>query len=453
MKNFTSNALNWLCLILQERFGHKFILSYQNQALKLSLAGQTQNYILFPRLIAFFFQSRSDIPCCLWDAKREGCHNVLGLPIPAPGVSGLQDPLIRDHSGNIEIHYDILGLTYWMLNRIEEVGRTDLDKHGRFTSINSHAYKNNYLERPIVDEWLYILSQVIMRTWPQLELKKHKFSIKVSHDVDRPSYAYTPWLSIGRIMVNELIEDCKIRTLVTTPYLKLIARKQLHSADPYNTFNWLMDISEENNIQSAFYFICGRTNQKYDAGYQPEHMAIRKLMRQIHARGHEIGLHPSYNTYLQPKLIAQEFNRLRNICDEESIQQTEWGGRMHYLRWQHPTTLQAWNDAKLNYDSTLSYADRAGFRCGTCYEYPAFNPITQRILDIRIRPLIVMEDTVINSEYLGLGFGEEALNKILSLKNSCNKLNGTFTLLWHNSSLISDDSKELYVHSLTKNNL
>ncbi|SPP31945.1 hypothetical protein ARAF_1613 [Arsenophonus endosymbiont of Aleurodicus floccissimus] len=158
MTNFTLNALDWLCLILQERFGHKFILSYQNQALKLSLAGQTQNYILFSKLIASFFQSRSDIPCCLWDAKREGWTNVLGLRISALGVSGLQNPLIRDHSGNIEIHYDILGLTYWMLNRIEEIGRIDLDRHGRFPAINCHAYKNNYLERPIVDQWLYILS-------------------------------------------------------------------------------------------------------------------------------------------------------------------------------------------------------------------------------------------------------------------------------------------------------
>lgn len=99
---------------------------------------------------------------------------------------------------------------------------------------------------------------MIQRAWPQLVLKQHTFSMKVSHDVDRPSYAFTPWLSIGCIMVNNLIKDYKIRTLVTTPYLKLTICKQLHSADHYNTFDWLMDVSEANNLQSAFYFICGR---------------------------------------------------------------------------------------------------------------------------------------------------------------------------------------------------
>jgi len=37
--------------------------------------------------------------------------------------------------------------------------------------------------------------------------------------------------------------------------------------------------------------------------------------------------------------------------------------------------LRAWADAGMDYDSTLSYADRPGFRCGTCSEYPAFDPV------------------------------------------------------------------------------
>lgn len=410
MTIFTSNAFNWLCLILQERFGHKFTLSYQNKALRLSLAGQTRNYILFPRLIESFFQSRSDIPCCLWDAKKEGWHSVLDLPISSPGVDILPEPLIIENLGNFEIHYDILGLIYWVLNRIEEIGRTDLDCHDRFPAVNSHAYKNNYLERPIVDEWLYILSQVIKRIWPQLKLKEHYFNIKVSHDVDRPSYYFTPWLSLCRIMLVNLVKYRNLKTLIHAPYLKLTGYKQFNFSDPYNTFDYLMDISEKNNLQSAFYFICGRTHAKTDAMYNPEYSVIRNLMRRINNRGHKIGLHPSYGTYQRPAMIQGEARRLKKICAEENIEQPFWGGRMHYLRWEHPTTLQAWNDAGMDYDSTLGYADQSGFRCGTCFEYPAFNPLNQRLLAIRIRPLIVMDDTIIG--YLGLGTDEAALNKI-----------------------------------------
>ena len=84
-------------------------------------------------------------------------------------------------------------------------------------------------------------------------------------------------------------------------------------------------------------------------------------MRRIHERGHEIGLHPSYNTFVHPERIAREGQRLQRICMEEGIEQSEWGGRMHFLRWQWPTTAYGWEQAGFQYDSTLSYADRPGF--------------------------------------------------------------------------------------------
>lgn len=42
-------------------------------------------------------------------------------------------------------------------------------------------------------------------------------------------------------------------------------------------------------------------------------------------------------------------DRLRAVMQKEGIKQNEFGGRMHYLRWEHPTTLQAWNDAGMTY--------------------------------------------------------------------------------------------------------
>ena len=104
------------------------------------------------------------------------------------------------------IHFDIIGLTYWMLARIEEIGRTDLDAHQRLLSTSSHAFKKGYLERPIVDEWLHILGQVIQRQWPSLELKKHLFDMKVSHDVDNPSCC-------GFLNFNQLIKIWDIMLL------------------------------------------------------------------------------------------------------------------------------------------------------------------------------------------------------------------------------------------------
>lgn len=92
-----------------------------------------------------------------------------------------------------------------------------------------------------------------------------------------------------------------------------------------------------------------------------------------------------------------------------------------------------WEKAGMSYDSTLSYADRPGFRCGTCFEYPAINPITKETLNLRIRPLIAMECSAISVGYLGLDTGKKAMDKFNQLKCACESVNGCFTLLWHNS--------------------
>lgn len=444
MSHFTPAALNWLCFVLAERFGLSVTLEQTEAGLRLQLAEQAQGFILFPSSNSAFHESRSDLPHTEWDAAKAGWVSVLDQPLPAPGVRELPQPLIEQATDRHVIHYDVLGLTYWMLNRVEEIGRTDLDNHDRFPAIHSHAYKHGYLERPVVDEWLHVLGQVIQKQWPQVRLKQHQFSMKVSHDVDAPSrYGFGSAKSILKSMAGDVIKRRDIKSAFSAPWVRLNSGQKLHPADPFNTFDWIMDVSEANNLTSAFYFICGRTS-KLDASYEPEHPAIRELMRRMHQRGHEIGLHPSYNTYQKPQLIQQEADRLRAVLQEEGIKQTEFGGRMHYLRWEHPTTLQAWNDAGMTYDSTLSYADLPGFRCGTCFEYPAFNTMTQQILNIRIRPLIAMECTIIADRYMGLGYGADAEKKFAQLKDTCRRVSGCFTLLWHNSHFYNEIDKNLY---------
>ncbi len=437
-------ALTWLELILYERFGLSFELFFgDSYGLCVRLNGQGAAIEFQNGLVGADWVS-SEISCVHWDAASEGYTPILGKPLPAPGAASLPSPLIEQAPTGYTIHYDILGLTYWMLTRQEEVGRTDLDQHGRFPASASHAFKHGYLERPVVDEWLDILGQVIQRTWPSVQLRQHQFSIKVSHDVDAPSrYGFCAWHKLPRGMAAEVLKHRDVRGFLA-PWVRMRTRQRLHPLDGLNTFDWLMDVSEQHGLQSAFYFICDRRGTPYDSDYDLGHPAIRDLMRRIHARGHEIGLHPSYATFLEPDQIAHEANRLRRACAEEGIEQDGYGGRMHYLQWRQPVTLRAWDAAGMRYDSTMSYADHAGFRCGTCFEYPAFDPVAQQPLKLRIRPLVVMEGSVIGANYMNLGVSAAALDKMLELKKTCKAVGGCFTLLWHNSSLRSRAEKDLY---------
>lgn len=444
MIQYTASALSWLETILSERFGREFRLTVQAGTVHLTLPSSF-GQIEILRANTRFSPIDGQVAMSEWNAQAEGWTTVLHGVLPAPGAVKLPAPLIEQSANGFRIHYDLLGLTYWMLSRHEEVGRSDLDAHGRFPATASHAFKHGYLERPIVDEWLHVLGQVIQRTWPSIELQQHAFSMKVSHDVDWPSlYGFQSYAGIAKAMAGHLIKRRDLGWTLRAPWIWLNSGQRLHPADPANTFDWIMDVSERHGLKSAFYFICGRTDASKDADYEPEHPAIRDLMRRISDRGHEIGLHPSYGTYQRPELIEAEAQRLRKVLEAEGIRQNEWGGRMHFLRWEHPTTLEGWERAGMSYDSTLSYADRPGFRCGTCFEYPAFDPVADTMLKLRIRPLIAMECTVMAPHYMGLGTGEAAAAKFKQLKDACRAVGGCFTLLWHNTQFGSQAERELY---------
>lgn len=440
---YSPAILNWLESILCERFGHGFSLTSSASGLTLRAAG-LEGEITFDVFVEYFREVGSDLPFCRWDACAEGWVSPLGGCIPAPGASHMPVPLIAQTVQGLHVHYDILGLTYWMLSRQEEVGRTDLDAHARFPATSSHAYRHGYLERPVVDEWLNVLGQAIQRVWPKIVINQHEFGVKVSHDVDAPSrYGFASIGGLVRGMCGDVFKRGDLVGAIRAAWLWKKKGKVLEPRDPFNTFKWIMDLSERYGLISAFYFICGHTDP-HDADYSPEDLRIRNLMKEIHARGHEIGLHPSYQSYLNPEMIRREAELLRRLCAAEGIKQSKWGGRMHYLRWEQPTTLRAWAAAGMSYDSTLGYADRPGFRCGTCFEYSAFDPVAQEELPLRVRPLVLMECSLIEKRYLGLGTSQSALDKALALKDACRRVGGTFTLLWHNSSLRTVDYKTLY---------
>jgi peptidoglycan/xylan/chitin deacetylase (PgdA/CDA1 family) len=214
----------------------------------------------------------------------------------------------------------------------------------------------------------------------------------LSHDVDEPfRFAFSGVRRLLQRCAGDVLFRKSLPALVgsLTSWAEVKLQRR-YNRDPNNTFDLIMDISEAHNVNSAFYFITDQTAGTIDGDYSMDHPVIRQLLRNIHDRGHEIGLHTSYNTYLDPAQTQKEFAILQRACAAEGIYQNTWGGRQHYLRWRTPTTFQNWDIAGLDYDSTLVFADRIGFRCGTCYEFPVFD-LGQRVaLTLRERPLVMV---------------------------------------------------------------
>ncbi len=68
-------------------------------------------------------------------------------------------------------------------------------------------------------------------------------------------------------------------------------------------------------------------------------------------------------------------------------------------------------------------------------------------MDITIEPLIVMDCTLFS--YMKLNY-EQAYDVAIDIKRKCQKMNGQFNILWHNSYL-QDSRQKIFYQSLIEN--
>lgn len=370
-------------------------------------------------------------------------RNPLGVDAAEPDIpvifaSGVRPP----EACELHLPIDIFGGIFFLLSRYEEaVEGASSDRFGRFPATASLAFRESFLERPIVDEYVEILWAMLQRLRPGLQRRERRYSIHMSHDVDVPFLGCG--VPTGRL-VRGAAGDIIVRLSPSQAVRRLASSLlRLPDTDPGNTFGFLMDLSERAGLVAEFYFMATDRTCPLDATYGLEDPEIEGLMSAIHSRGHRIGLHPGFETFMDAAKTKEEFERLLRSCDRLGIRQDRWGGRQHCLRWRNPDTWQNWEGAGLDYDGSVGFADHVGFRAGTCREFPVFNVVTSRMLTLREKPLIAMEKTLLDRAYMGLG-RDECLGKLETLAETCRKFGGTLSLLWHNTSVVTTAEQRLY---------
>lgn len=343
----------------------------------------------------------------------------------------------------ITFGFDLFASAFFMLSRYEEAVDARRDKHGRFTAAQSLALRGDFLQRPVVNEYLELLQGALLRLWPDLKPSPRSFAMSVSCDVDH--------LDRATVARGIAAARCSAASLIRRHDMvgawKCISREieAWHlSSSPYVDLHWIMSENERAGHAVVFYFLAGRTDPRFDGVYDICSTAVVSLLRRVHERGHEIGLHYSYGTLDDAEAVAAERLQLEAACADAGFAIQRPGGRAHFLRFNALRSPAALEAAGLAYDTTLGYADVVGFRCGVCYPFPAFDLVARRRLSLVERPLVAMEASLFREEYMGVGDRWSALDQLLSLKQTCRWAGGDFVLLWHNSNLGTYNEREIY---------
>lgn len=400
--------------------------------------------IIFDEFLGLDFEAIESIDCRDWIIELE---NKQVLTVKDTFFSQYPKDLeyleLENIPSRIE-ELDMFAASFFMLTRWEEYVNKARDQHDRFPATESVAHKQGFLNRPIVNEYAEQLKKRLQELDSELKFKTHCPTVFVSCDVDQPfDCTVENMKNLIRTTAGDLIKRRSIKEFAKRVRRYIFNKFENYTYDVNYTFDWYMDVCEKAGIKVAFYFI-PTSKETQNGCYELQDAKIQKLLKRIDSRGHEIGVHGSYQTYQDKEKAKLQKNMLDDVLSNLGTSQKVVGNRQHYLRWESSMTPSVLEYAGFEYDTTGSYADRPGFRYGVCYEFSMFDVLNRKKLHIKQRPLIVMECTVIDDVYMGLGNSKEALQIMKDLKQKCFEYNGNFSFLWHNSHFATKEDRDIF---------
>ena len=361
-------------------------------------------------------------------------HNVI------PVLFQKNKPTFQITDSTTFLPIDIVGTAFFMLSNFEETLIRQKDDHGRLSAQSSLAYQHGYLHRPLIDEYIEILWQCMRRLWPDIKRKSETEQITITCDIDRP-------YELGH-RTKDILYGMKsdLRLNFNLPlYLKTIQKRLRYRLGNFNNDQFLanidrmMAIAKSHQQMITFYMLAGGSHP-LDGFYHLNEPIIQALCQKIHKNGHRLGIHGSYLSHNNPQIFGKQLTDLRTCLTDLDIPASEIIARQHYLRWDHLVTPHMLDELGIASDSSLAYADHAGFRCGTSREYPMYDLLNQQVLSLRQRPLIMMETSIFGQRYQNMPQNQDTLDYMMRLKATALRLGKNFTFLWHNCSFEDEES-------------
>ncbi|MBO4371238.1 MAG: hypothetical protein J5808_07785 [Paludibacteraceae bacterium] len=327
------------------------------------------------------------------------------------------------HSDTLVIEADMVATAYYLLSRYEEQIIAERDEHGRFTSSLSWLGQCGWLDRPLVDAYGEFLHLRVTGKQPSY----CGAQLCLTHDLDRIVKYATARNWLGGIRRMDFAE--MLRTVCN------------QCNDPYWTAcRDLASLTGDKPDVRQVFFVYTATHSRCleDSGCVPLECIDESVLQELKSLPAEIGVHFSYAAGCNKSLLDSELQTAHFLLGRPIS-----SSRYHFLANLKASDLEWQESIGITDEYTAGYADRVGFRLGTCRPVRFMSPLTGRLSNLYLHPLAAMDRTLADSRYMGLG-NDEALRQLIELKTQVKHYGGELNVLWHNS-MVADSASQLHL--------
>ncbi|ANH82699.1 hypothetical protein A8C56_18485 [Niabella ginsenosidivorans] len=391
-------------------------------------------------------------------AKINYSHTVFDAPCLSIIPQGLleqtgikQQNILVKRSSNIPVFFcneslvgfDLFAASFYLLSRYEEYLPFEPDRYGRFPAVQSLAFKNGFLKKPLIHYWMELLKKELLRIFPAYAFRQSSFLFVPTYDIDMAwSYKHKGILRNG---MNFLKEAISLQFAAFSRRFKVLTGRE---KDPFDQFGWLNHLHEQYHLNPYYFFLVAERTGKNDKNIPPAHPAMKSLIAD-HAIRYPVGLHPSWQSNKSSAILKKEKATLASITGAPVTT-----SRQHFLKLNLPGTYRNLLEAGIGFDCTMGYADENGFRASAATPFYWYDLEKETATSLLIFPFCFMEATSI---FYKKETPAEALTDLRQLYNEVKQINGFFSMIWHNHSF-SDEGvyagwKAMYEQFIATNTL
>ena len=349
--------------------------------------------------------------------------------------------LFQDEESQMTLPFDFFGAVFYLISRYEEYHPEQLDKHERYLHTNSMLFKNGWLQRPLIDEWIYELYLILQAN--NIPAQLSPFHYRPTYDIDM---AYSYKHKGVRRNIGGFIRDFLKGDIAAVKERKdvLLSNK----LDPFDAFVWMKQLHSENRVKPIYFILASLETTEYDKNISPESEAMQKLIARLSKDG-QIGMHPSYYSYKE-EIFDDEQHILQQIVGYPINH-----SRQHYIKMAIPDTYRRLIKKHIRHDYSMGYGTALGFRAATGRSFYWYDVEKEEQTELRVYPFCFMDSTVLfNEDYSP----EKAFAELKKMTKIARHTHSSLITVFHNFSLGNvkswrawRDKYELFVREASKN--
>lgn len=329
-------------------------------------------------------------------------------------------------SSSSTLPFDIFSSSFFMISRYEEYLPHVKDETGRFMASESLAFKEGFLEQPVVDIWAYIFKKKLLLAFPEIDFPIKKLTIHPVIEAAQP-YAYKQ-KGIFRTSVGYA------NSIFQGKFRNIIARTQVIvglKRDPLDTFKWIINTATRSKFNLTIFFLLGNA-LIFDESMNTHRQKFKMLIKYV-SDYKEVGLIFSFNALSDYEMLKSEKRRMEEITNRSLSCSMDSEFLVNL-----PDIYRHLVELEVKRDFTMVFRNTIGFRAGTCTPFLFYD------LDYEIKTPLVIQPAAMTTFAFQTKYALDIEKTVDGIIKSVEEVNGTFTMIFSNKDFAFTENNKVW---------